>query len=479
MFSNNPYRVLGVLSSAGIKEVKKNLSKLKAFAKIGKEMKLDYDFSFFNLAELRRTDDILLKSENHLNLDVNKIKSSLFWFSDLSPVDSVAIANLVKGDLEKVREIWEKATKSKKVTAKNYSSFSNYSSFLLMNSLDDSKQDLFKNDKKSISDLKLAIQLKLDFIKSDFFDNYNDEIIKTKVLTSFEIEEYFTETILTNLKKSFNNKELFKLFDGFDSSINEKLNSSLSDEPIQNINNHIGNALDLLEEDIQLNISNDKKGSPKGIEFGVKLIKDTRKDFNYLKEIFSSDDFQFEIVSDKLSNAILECGIACFNSNIDNSHYQTYYESFKYSLEVAIGDKTITRAEKAVKHCEDEASANVCEFCKTKDVTTSFRVKMHKMKWDNTYTYFKGGGIELPCCNACKSEKAQKKYIAWGLAGLVYAAANFPLAGMLFGIDMIFLRFSITKWWFKFVPKEMFYENVKSHSTIRMLEIDNYEYGMP
>ena len=479
MFSNNPYRVLGVLSSSGIKELKKNLSKLNAFAKIGKEMKLDYDFSFFNLAELKRTDDFLLKSENHLILDINKIKSSLFWFSDLSPVDSVAIANLVRGDLEKVREIWEKATKSKKVTAKNYSSFSNYSSFLLINSLDDSKQDLFKNDKKSISDLKLAIQLKLDFIKSDFFDNYNDEIIKTKVLTSFEIEEYFTETILTNLKKSFNKKELFKLFDGFDGSINDKLNASLTDEPIQNINNQIENALDLLQEDIQLNISNDKKGSSKGIEFGVKLIKDTKEDFNYLKDIFSSDDFQFQIVSDKLSNAILECGIACFNSNIDNSHYQTYYDSFKYSLEVAIGDKTITRAEKAVKHCEDEASANICEFCKTKDVTTSFRIKMHKMKYDNSYSYFPDGGIELPCCNTCKSEKNQKKYLSWGLAGVVYVGLNALVMGGIFFIDILYGRFKITKWWFKFVSKKMFYKNVKSHSITRMLEIDNYEYGMP
>ena len=52
-------------------------------------------------------------------------------------------------------------------------------------------------------------------------------------------------------------------------------------------------------------------------------------------------------------------------------------------------------------------------------------------------------------------------------------------AGVIFLGDMILLRFSITKWWFKFLPKKMFFENVKSHSVIKMLEKDFYKFGMP
>ena len=80
--SNNTYRVLGVCSNASLKDIHKNISKLKAFAKIGKEMELDYNLSFLNLAKLDRTDDLLLKSENQLNLDKNKITNSIFWFAD-------------------------------------------------------------------------------------------------------------------------------------------------------------------------------------------------------------------------------------------------------------------------------------------------------------------------------------------------------------------------------------------------------------
>ena len=127
LFSTNPYRVLGVSSDSGIKDIQKNISKLKAFAKIGKEMELDYNLPFLNLAKIERTDDLLLKSENQLNLDKNKITSSLFWFADLSPIDAVALAHLIKANISKAIEIWDKATTSKEVSLKNYSAFNNLS----------------------------------------------------------------------------------------------------------------------------------------------------------------------------------------------------------------------------------------------------------------------------------------------------------------------------------------------------------------
>ena len=86
--SNNAYRVLGVCSNASLKDIQKNISQLKAFAKIGKEMDLGYNLSFLNLANIDRKDDLLLRSENQLNLDKNKITSSLFWFADLSTIDA-------------------------------------------------------------------------------------------------------------------------------------------------------------------------------------------------------------------------------------------------------------------------------------------------------------------------------------------------------------------------------------------------------
>ena len=339
IFSTNPYRVLGVSSDAGIKDVKKNISKLKAFAKIGKEMELDYNLSFLNLAKLDRTDDLLLKSENQLNLDKNKITNSLFWFADLSPIDAVALAHLIKGDISKAIEIFEKAIKSNEVTSKNYSSFNNLSTLLLLSSLDDSRTDTFKKDDTSIQRIKKALQLKSLFLSSTFYSTYCEEICKSVALDSESAQDFFTSSILDLLNKNFNTKEISSLFDGLDDHLKEKLSDTLTEAPLSNVKSHIDSANELIKSD-------EKSGS----KVGKKLIKDTRKDFTHLKDVLGADDFQFQTLSDQLSNQIMQCGIVCFNSTGDD---QDYLSSYKYALSIAIGDKTKERAKECVKHCEE------------------------------------------------------------------------------------------------------------------------------
>ena len=128
-FSQNPYRVIGVPSNSRIKLIQKNLSKLKAFSKLGKKIELDFDLTFLNLEKVDRSSDVISKVESRILLDEKKIKYSLFWFQDVSSYDSIALAKLIKGDTDKALEIWTKAMKSEEVNSKNFSAFNNSSSF--------------------------------------------------------------------------------------------------------------------------------------------------------------------------------------------------------------------------------------------------------------------------------------------------------------------------------------------------------------
>lgn len=421
IFSTNPYRVLGVSSDSGIKDVKKNISKLKAFAKIGKEMELDYNLSFLNLAKLDRTDDLLLKSENQLNLDKNKITNSLFWFADLSPIDAVALAHLIKGDISKTIEIWDKATISKEVSLKNYSAFNNLSTLLLLNTLDDSKTDTFKKDNDSIKQIKKAIKLKNEFISSTTFNNYCESIIKSTPISSDDAQELFTITILNLFNKNFSSKELSNLFEGLDDKLKDILNVSLTETPISNIRNHIENTSDLV-----------KKDTKSGIKLGKKLIKDTLKDIKYLKEISSPDDFLFQTISDELSNQIQECGIHCFNSKIENTYYQQYLSSFKYALSIAIGEKTKIRAKKSIDHCEKEKDANLCSYCKVESIdnSNSHSIIIYKetnRTWFPRRVEFQQATLKLFYCKSCNEklvdkDKIQKRVaIGSSIVGLIFA----------------------------------------------------------
>ena len=338
LFSQNSFRILGVLSTSGQREIKKNISKFNAYAKLGRKIDLDYDLNFLNLLDLERTTNILQKSENKINLDQNKIKISLFWFADITPIDSVALANLIKGDVSKSIEIWEKNTKSKTVSLKNYSSFHNLSTLLFLKSLDKTKTDTFIKDDTSIEVIRRAIKLKSDFLSSTSFNNYCESITKSVPISSNEANQFFISSLLELLKNNFSAIELSDIFEGLDDQLNDIVQVSLTETPVLNIKNNLEIASD--------SISKDKKS---GVEAGKQLIKNTQKDIEYLKEISGSDDYKFQTLSDKLSNQILQGGIDFYNETGED---QDYLSSYEYALSIAISEETKDRAKECIEHCK-------------------------------------------------------------------------------------------------------------------------------
>ncbi len=465
--SKNPFRVIGISSNSGQKIIQKNLSKLKAFSKIGKSKEFDYDLSFLNLATIDRSFDIISKIESRILLDENKIKYSLFWFQDVTSFDSIALANLIKGDTEKALEIWAKTMKSEKVNSKNFSAFNNTSTLLLFLQLKSSKTDEFKNNSTSISKLKQALEQKIKLIKSDFFVDYCLSVGVKSDINSATIQTFFAEKILEILNKNFTNKQLLELVSGLDADLSESINSSLVKEPVSNI-----------KEQLKITAAALKDNVKEGLVIGKILIKNTVSDLRYLKETLGVDHYNYESLAGNLSNQILQCGINYFNETGDD---QSYLSSYKYALSIAPNEKIKSRAKDTIKHCEDEKEAKICKFCNRAEITSSIglRVKMHKMTSYNQYSYFKNGGLELKCCSSCKSKKNINKILAPVLATITYGLVAILTSGILIGIDMIFARFNIAKWWFRLINQQVYFNNVKDHPLIKTSISEGYHFGMP
>ena len=123
IIKNNPYRIAGILSNATTKELEKQRGKIKAFAKVGKEIKSDFDFQI--LGKINRTEETVNQSFSNVEQNSDKVNYSLFWFLNASPIDKIAFEYLKNGDEEKAIEIWEKVTNDKDVNSKNFSAFNN------------------------------------------------------------------------------------------------------------------------------------------------------------------------------------------------------------------------------------------------------------------------------------------------------------------------------------------------------------------
>lgn len=336
--SLNPYRIIGVLSNSGIKEIHKNLSKLKAYAQLNKKVEFDYDFNELNLALLDRGTELISKAESRILLDENKVEYSLFWFVDINSYDTIALANVKKGNFEKAIEIWEKTIKNAEINSKNFSSYANLSTVLLFNSLNQKKQDLFATSNESINNLQRAINFKIQLINSEYFLEFVLALGVTSKISVSEIQTFFISTVLDILKINFSTKDLILLSEGLNENFSSALNSNLVKEPILILDNNIKNASVALSE-------NEKNG----ISIGKQLIIDSNKNYIYLKEILGADNFQFQTIADKLANQIIQCGIVCYNATNDDLEYLS---SYKYALAIAQFDKTKSRAEEAIKQCD-------------------------------------------------------------------------------------------------------------------------------
>lgn len=108
IIDNNPYRVLGVYANSPLKERVANVSKAKAFLKVGKEVDSNVDFSHV-LPPVKRTEDEISQAEAAIALEKDQLRYAMFWFVNQSHFDDLAFPRLGNGDFAGAEEVWRGA----------------------------------------------------------------------------------------------------------------------------------------------------------------------------------------------------------------------------------------------------------------------------------------------------------------------------------------------------------------------------------
>lgn len=472
LFSYNPYRTLGVLSNSSPRLIQKNISKLKAFSKLGKSVEFEFDFPFLNLAPIDRSATTISKVESRILLDINKVKQSLFWFHDASSVDSIAFANLVKGDSDKALNIWLKLMKSEKVSFKNFSAFNNASSLLMLLQLDNSKTDKFTNDDTSIIKLKQAIDYKVNLIKSSFFEAYCQSLGVNSNINPDDILLYLAEKIIEIIQQNFTSKQISDFTNGLNPIFSELINSRLIKEPITNIKEQLDISNKSLESDVK-----------QGLVIGKLLIKNTVTDLRYLKDTLGENHYQYEALSDKVSNQILQCGIVYFNKMNDD---HSYLSSYKYALSIAVNEKTKTRAKDCIKHCEEERLANICCNCNNakvdkSNVKNTIMYKETERSWLSNQVKYNQVTLSFYFCKDCniKIDKASTtNLLIAGIGGLIIAALIYANDGGFGAIIGAIFGFAIISWISSLINSAES-DAIEKQPIVKKYKRDGYSFTQP
>ena len=123
LVGKNPYRILGVYANATSKEMQKNLSRISAFAKVGRSEGFPTDFSAaFRVAsalmrvefeaavfEPRRDEAAVAAAQAQLYSAGDRLLHLCFWWTCVTPADEAAFRKLETGDLMGALAVWNLA----------------------------------------------------------------------------------------------------------------------------------------------------------------------------------------------------------------------------------------------------------------------------------------------------------------------------------------------------------------------------------
>ncbi|WP_461633878.1 hypothetical protein [Labilibaculum euxinus] len=331
IIQNNPYRIAGILSNVTARELQKQKTKIKAYTKVGKEIKSDYDFQI--LENIARTEDSVNKAFSYVEQNHDKVNYSLFWFLNTSPFDNTAIEYLKNGNKEKAVEIWEKVTIDKDVNSKNFSGFNNLGTLKLLS--------------ENKSDIKIGIESKIKLIESDYFENFVHSVAdETFTIDNQKQSESFIDELLTQFKNKFPSSETLQLFSGCNGTTHSFISKKFTEEPIQKI-----------ESQIESCKKKRKNNNSSAYEYGLKLYADTKADLSLLKYLLDTNNLKYNAYADQLANEIMQCGIDYFNESNENDSSEDYLELAqkltKLADSIAVGRLAKDRAKDSLSTLEE------------------------------------------------------------------------------------------------------------------------------
>lgn len=305
LLSHNPYRILGVYSNSPKKDVLSSLNRMKAFLKVGKTVSFPLDLPQF-LPSIDRDETIVSSAQASIELPMDQIKHTLFWFMKVTPLDDIALNHLLAGNIIQAKEIWNKK--------ETVSSILNLMVCALI-----------ENDADSLA------------IKADtLFQNYSEAfcltVNETIKLTSSQLTELFIELI-----KQDGTIELAKLMQVSGTSIEWRkiIGGGLVKPIIDEI------SLAILE-------AKSAKGSSANYRAGEKLMNSTKGSLSQLKGLLGVSDMQYQMIADKLATTILQCGINYFNETEDDDAPQKAMILQGFALSIAVGQVVKDRCKENV-----------------------------------------------------------------------------------------------------------------------------------
>lgn len=305
LLTDNPYRVLGVYSNSPKRDILSNLNKAKAFVRVGRPVTYEIDLPQL-ITACKRDQTTIDQALAALELPVDRLRHSMFWFMNATQFDKIALNHLSSGNLAQAREIWSRQ--------ENVSSLLNRMACAVIESH------------------ATVLAVNADKLFCNHAAEYCSTIDETLKLSPRELIEIFLDAVK---KDGTINIENLVNVPGTSSTWKQILEQSLVQPLIDQITSDINDA-------------KAASGSVANYNAGIKLMNSTKAPLAKLKRLLGASNMSYQMIADKLAQTILQCGINYFNDSDDNDAPQKASTLQDYALSIAIGQLVKQRCQENV-----------------------------------------------------------------------------------------------------------------------------------
>lgn len=336
----NPFRLLGLLSSSSSREIDSRSKKLRQYLEAGVEPNVTPDYYCPTLGRkpMRRLPESIEQVRGMLTLDQDKLLYALLWFVQMNEVtDPVALEALAQGNLAEAERIWRQQVYTadgslRTITDRNSSAYHNLSVYLLCSA--------------QRGDIVTGVKLGLMALEQGSVLSFLQEKLGIPSMSLQDVELLYLNRLISDIQKRPRGglPQLMDLLGHQEYTAKNTLMVSYALEAVKT-----------LEETIERSVHQSKTVAGAGLAEGEKLLREGGEMLQQIAVSLPKNDPKYERASNALAKGVKSCGEEYFEdcSEQDDFASQRLLELYRKTQTFACSDFVHTELCKKIEKLEE------------------------------------------------------------------------------------------------------------------------------
>lgn len=336
----NPFRLLGLLSSSSSREIDSRSKKLRQYLEAGVEPNVTPDYYCPTLGRkpMRRLPESIEQVRGMLTLDQDKLLYALLWFVQMNEVtDPVALEALAQGNLAEAERIWRQQVYTadgslRTITDRNSSAYHNLSVYLLCSA--------------QRGDIVTGVKLGLMALEQGSVLSFLQEKLGIPSMSLQDVELLYLNRLISDIQKRPRGglPQLMDLLGHQEYTAKNTLMVSYALEAVKT-----------LEETIERSVHQSKTVAGAGLAEGEKLLREGGEMLQQIAVSLPKNDPKYERASNALAKGVKSCGEEYFEdcSEQDDFASQRLLELYRKTQAFACSDFVHTELCKKIEKFEE------------------------------------------------------------------------------------------------------------------------------